>query len=624
MNKTEYEEYIKQARKTYQRQEEITVDEVKNSLKRATKVCSELIEKAEDLRKDYYSYILAEINTIIDNLDEELKNAIYTGTRQSIHISSDVAGKILEEVAEDIFDKVEIARFVADLDERSLMSYLSKTYKGNLKISDRIWNISEEARRQITETIESGITLGRNPRAVAEDLKRFLNPDVARPLREETRKRLGFKEDIPMQAARLAVTEMNNAFYEGNINSYNALPFYEGVYWKLSNAHVVTDICDDYAHHNRDGFFLKGEEPVKPHPWCRCYVVPVFQDKVKTIEDLRDWARNPLSNPELENWYKLNNKTLSRPVEIKEEKKKWRTNERGFPIGDTTAEAEQIARELDLADNISYYNMPAEIANMINEAVADVLKDFPESRAQFKLVGSHEVVEWCRFIEGQCRNELGTAAIEIRELSEKLRAKGLSAREKQTLEKAIDGWKKKAKELQTLLTDRDLQIKEFEAKGNIYKKYRKRYEEVVAIEEKEMGPAVAYTGQGKMVGLMPKYYGKSSEKLFQYQSEIHNWVPHGGKKESVPYHEAGHQIFDFIKDRGDVSEITTLYRDVKGSFTEKDRARMLSEYGFSTVDEMVAESVAEVKMAQREREKPQDFAKRVYGMLQDIYAKYGR
>ena len=173
MNKTEYEEYIKQARKTYQRQEEITVDEVKNSLKRATKVCSELIEKTEDLRKDYYSYILAEINAIVDNLNEELKSAIYTGTRQSIHISSDVAGKILEEVAEDIFDKVEIARFVTDLDERSFMSYLSKTYKGNLKISDRIWNISEEARRQITETIESGITLGRNPRAVAEDLKSF-------------------------------------------------------------------------------------------------------------------------------------------------------------------------------------------------------------------------------------------------------------------------------------------------------------------------------------------------------------------------------------------------------------------------------------------------------------------
>jgi hypothetical protein len=162
----------------------------------------------------------------------------------------------------------------------------------------------EHYRNNIRTILEDTVARGEDARVVARKLERYLQPGVHTALKAETRRRLGVSKDVSMEAMRLAVTEMNNAFREGTVMAAQATPGYLGVYWRLSpTSHVLADVCDDYARHNGNGFWPKGEEPTTPHPWCRCYLVPGVEDSASFKERLKEWLRDPGSQPDLERWY---------------------------------------------------------------------------------------------------------------------------------------------------------------------------------------------------------------------------------------------------------------------------------------------------------------------------------
>ncbi|MBT9132799.1 MAG: hypothetical protein DDT33_01328 [Firmicutes bacterium] len=99
---------------------------------------------------------------------------------------------------------------------------------------------------------------------------------------------------------------MNNAFHEGMIASNQHSPGYRGIYWRLSNAHVILDVCTDMAadmSHGTPGFYPKGKEPVRPHPQCMCVAIPVYEDPGQYTERLHEWRDNPQLHPDIEAWY---------------------------------------------------------------------------------------------------------------------------------------------------------------------------------------------------------------------------------------------------------------------------------------------------------------------------------
>jgi hypothetical protein len=121
-----------------------------------------------------------------------------------------------------------------------------------------------------------------------------------------------------MEAMRLAVTEMNNAFHEGTILAGRATPSYQGIHWRLSHSHAVPDICDTLA---AGSPYPKGQEPSKPHPWCRCVAIQAHEDPDAFAQRLRQWLENPDSQPDLEKWYNENAKPfLSKPLSLSEGK----------------------------------------------------------------------------------------------------------------------------------------------------------------------------------------------------------------------------------------------------------------------------------------------------------------
>ena len=80
---------------------------------------------------------------------------------------------------------------------------------------------------------------------------------------------------------RITRTETANVFHQMVIQSHKDNEFVKGYKWKLSHAHKIKDICDEYA--NVDfglgkGVFPKDKVPQRvAHPHCTCIIEPVFK-----------------------------------------------------------------------------------------------------------------------------------------------------------------------------------------------------------------------------------------------------------------------------------------------------------------------------------------------------------
>lgn len=301
----EYAAYLLKARAKFQQGEAATVRELKNLFRRVAKDLREEIEGVTPgtLRAAHLNTLAKALEGSADTLNRQGLQAIQNGIEMAVREAVKGSEKITTDLTREIFDPVEIKWLFADINNRAVLAVLSRTRHDGLRVSDRIWRISQRARDSVRKIVEDGVTRGLNSRELARQVERYLQPDVWTPLKEETRRRLGVPKDISMEAMRLAVTELNNAFHEGTVLSYRAIPSARGIYWRLSHSHPQTDICDTYSRHNGDGFYGKGTEPTKPHPWCKCVTVPAMEDPKEFVKRLKQWRDNPQSQPDIENWY---------------------------------------------------------------------------------------------------------------------------------------------------------------------------------------------------------------------------------------------------------------------------------------------------------------------------------
>lgn len=158
--------------------------------------------------------------------------------------------------------------------------------KNGLKLSDRIWDMTNEYKRDLELLVN--INSGRSAQDMAIDLQRFLNdPDhLFRRVRnaagelEMSKAMANFKPGTGVyrssykNALRLARTEVNMAYRRAENARYQSLPFVIGYDVRLSNAHPVFDICDE----------LKGRYPVDFvfsgwHPQCLCFTTAVLSSE---------------------------------------------------------------------------------------------------------------------------------------------------------------------------------------------------------------------------------------------------------------------------------------------------------------------------------------------------------
>jgi len=207
-------------------------------------------------------------------------------------------------------DMVRVQRGFGDVNTAAVEAIWARTRNG-MKLSDRIWQTSDNARDNMRSIILDGVARGRDSVQVARDLEQYVKHGAATMAGDYPgmMARIGKRapKDLCYEAFRLARSEMSMAFMEGMYAAGRVNPAYKGVRWLLSSSHPLPDVCDDLASADLYGLgagcYPAGDEPPYPHPNCLCTVAPLVEDTKEFVERLKNWRDDPSSDQELEQWY---------------------------------------------------------------------------------------------------------------------------------------------------------------------------------------------------------------------------------------------------------------------------------------------------------------------------------
>lgn len=214
--------------------------------------------------------------------------------------------------ADDIINITGIQKLFGMVNTQAVEAIWART-KNGMKLSDRIWQTSENARSTIRNLIQESVATGQDAVKTARMLERYVqggaNTLAAEYPNMMKRMKGRVPKDISYEALRLARTETTAAFGEGAIAAARVTPSYKGMKWILSNTHPVEDICNTLA--AADGYGLgagvypPGDEPLYPaHSNCLCVLVPVHEQPEEFVQKLKKWVDKPESEPDIEKWYK--------------------------------------------------------------------------------------------------------------------------------------------------------------------------------------------------------------------------------------------------------------------------------------------------------------------------------
>lgn len=316
-NDEEFVRYILEARSEYLslrlKQEpairQIYVDAAAN----VSRDLARLAPGASDLTRNH----LRALEKSLTREAESIRRALEGLLRSDLQQAAGIGGRPLQmhmtsclQTAGLPLDMVRVQRGFGDVNTAAVEAIWARTRNG-MKLSDRIWKTSDNARDNMRSIILDGVARGRDSAKVARDLERYVKQGAATMAGDYPgmMARIGKRvpKDLCYEAFRLARSEMSMAFMEGTYAAGRVNPAYKGVRWQLSSSHPLPDVCDDLASADLYGLgpggYPAGDEPPYPHANCLCYTSPIAEDTKEFVERLKKWRDDPASQPELEKWY---------------------------------------------------------------------------------------------------------------------------------------------------------------------------------------------------------------------------------------------------------------------------------------------------------------------------------
>lgn len=143
---------------------------------------------------------------------------------------------------------------------------------GGFTISQKLWNQSENMRRELEYCISSAIEKGTSAVTLSKRISKYLQ-DFPQ-LQKDYKKRYGRAvecQNCEYRSIRLARSEINMAYRAAEQERWRQMDFIKGYEIKLSGAHPKDDICDDLA-----GIYPKSFKWLGWHPNCMCYCIPII------------------------------------------------------------------------------------------------------------------------------------------------------------------------------------------------------------------------------------------------------------------------------------------------------------------------------------------------------------
>jgi hypothetical protein len=153
--------------------------------------------------------------------------------------------------------------------ESAVTAVYGRVYQDGLTLSDRLWRLDGGIRREIEDKVVQAVAQGKSARELAKELRSYLTE--------------AGQENARYNSMRLARTEISHAHREGHIQSCldrngQMKDYLTAIGWRLSDAHTVPDICDEWASADcglGPGNYLPDDVPVD-HPNGFCFTVGIL------------------------------------------------------------------------------------------------------------------------------------------------------------------------------------------------------------------------------------------------------------------------------------------------------------------------------------------------------------
>lgn len=241
------------------------------------------------------------VNRLLQGLKTRLTTAVVNGVKSAWTLANNKNDELCRYVFGDNIGKLSGAQYrrYFNNNETARDTFIARKTAG-LNLSDRVWNYTNQFKREIELGLDVGIRQGMSADEMSRALRQFLKyPDkLFRRVREgvdsegnpifrlsraaaEFHPGQGVYRSSYKNARRLAATETNMAYRTADYDRRQQLDFVVGQLIEPSKTnHPVPDICDD----------LKGKYPkdfkfTGWHPHCRCHALSILKSTEEMIED---------------------------------------------------------------------------------------------------------------------------------------------------------------------------------------------------------------------------------------------------------------------------------------------------------------------------------------------------
>lgn len=248
-------------------------------------------------------------NKVLGQMGNEINAVLLNGIKKTwVNSQLDLwneleQSKVRTEQEQLTFNKIKETAMVSIRDKTAQSFYNQKRDDG-LNISDRVWNLSGNAKKEIEIIVQNGIKKGQGAEQIQESLTKYFKypEELFKPVKidiidAETGEKIGVKYELSKaaqkykpgrgvyksaykNAMRLVRTEMKSASCEAIWNAGINNPLITGWKIELSNNHTTLvndvpvhfkDMCDELEGIYPKTFKFKGW-----HPQCRCIMTPVI------------------------------------------------------------------------------------------------------------------------------------------------------------------------------------------------------------------------------------------------------------------------------------------------------------------------------------------------------------
>lgn len=235
--------------------------------------------------------IEAQVDRIIEKAGESLEDLLGVAIEEEWMQAVKNNAKTVSRLAKKV--KIAPAK-LAEYGSRNLEAleaFQSRKDNAGKTLSDRIWNLTGNLKKEFEMAIDNGLADGRSASELSRDIRGFLNRpnDLFRRVRTESGSLIQSQRSIKRikaegitygkgmyrssykNAMRVARTEINNAYRMSDYEKRQQLDFVVGIEVKRSNRVYDCEVCES----------LKGKYPkdfvfTSWHPHCRCYSTSIM------------------------------------------------------------------------------------------------------------------------------------------------------------------------------------------------------------------------------------------------------------------------------------------------------------------------------------------------------------